>query len=73
MADGYSERRADRINELIFLAWHTEAFARIKRLPDLQSLLNKNTRPHEPQTDEEMMAKARMLNMLYGGGEVEVN
>ena len=45
----------DAINKrFISLAWHTEALARTKRLPDFNQLVfGKDT---EPQTDEEMFA-----------------
>jgi hypothetical protein len=36
---GYSEEKAEHRQELIYLAWHIEAFARQKRLPGLAKLL----------------------------------
>jgi hypothetical protein len=48
---GYSEEKAEHRQELIYLAWHIEAFARQKRLPGLAKLLkdkegSKKTKKH---------------------------
>ncbi len=37
--DGYSELLTERRQELLYLAWHIEAFARQKRLPALKKVL----------------------------------
>jgi hypothetical protein len=39
MFTGYAEEKADRRQELLYLAWHVEAFARQKRLPRLKKIL----------------------------------
>lgn len=39
MIEVNAENKAERQRELIFLAWHIEAFARQKRLPKLESIL----------------------------------
>ncbi|MBW8814038.1 MAG: hypothetical protein JF588_11490 [Caulobacterales bacterium] len=39
---GLRERAVRRHNELLFLAWHCEAFARTKRLPDLGEITRRN-------------------------------
>ena len=39
MFDGYAEGVNARRQELLFLAWHIEAFARQKRLPSLKKIL----------------------------------
>lgn len=71
IAEGYAENRQDRIHELIYLAWHTEAFARTKQLPSLKSLIQKNEH-HKEQTDDEMLAMARILNAAFGGEVKEI-
>lgn len=58
------------MNEIIYLAWHTEAFARQKTLPPLKSLLQ-DEKPRHEQTDEEMMAMCKMLNAAFGGEVVD--
>lgn len=39
MIAGYAEEKAERRQELLYLAWHVEAFARQKRLPSLKKIL----------------------------------
>jgi hypothetical protein len=39
MFEGYAEEKAERRQELLYLAWHVEAFARQKRLPSLKKIL----------------------------------
>lgn len=70
IAEGYVRRQKQKYNELIYVAWHTEAFARMKKLPSLKSLIREDKERHE-QTDEEMMAMAKMLNAAFGGEEIE--
>jgi hypothetical protein len=76
MYDGYVRRQKNRINELIYLAWHVEAFHRQpKALPDLQSLMldvdeSRRVTPKR-MTDEQMMAMAKVLNAAFGGEFVE--
>lgn len=66
-AEGYKRKQKEKYNDLIYLAWHTEAFARTEKLPSLDSLMREK---HE-QTDEEMMAMAKVLNAAFGGEVVE--
>lgn len=69
---GYSRKNRQRINELIYLAWHIEAFHRERgRLPSLESLLiqDENVEPKQ-MSDTQMMAMARALNAAFGGVEV---
>lgn len=68
---GYSRKNRQRINELIYLAWHIEAFHRERgRLPSLESLLIQEDVEPKQMTDDQMMAMARVLNAAYGGVEV---
>lgn len=68
---GYSRKNRQRINELIYLAWHIEAFHRERgRLPSLESLLIQDEIEPKQMTDDQMMAMARVLNAAYGGAEV---
>jgi hypothetical protein len=39
MFAGYAEEKIERRQELLYLAWHVEAFARQKRLPSLKKIL----------------------------------
>jgi hypothetical protein len=39
MFEGYAESASERRQELLYLAWHIEAFARQKRLPSLKKIL----------------------------------
>ena len=71
MVEGYKRRKKQTFDELVYLAWHTEAFARMKKLPSLNSLIKEEGKKRE-QTDEEMMTMAKMLNAAFGGEVVEV-
>jgi len=59
------EKNKRQIDELIFLAWHVEAFARHKRLPNLSQLI-KDT--HKVKTssksDEILKAMAREKGVI---------
>lgn len=73
MMDGYMRRRKEQINDLLYQAWHTAVFYRCKEMPKLDSIMIGDEKPAKKrQTDEEMMAKARLLNALFGGTEVTV-
>lgn len=69
MAEGYQKKYKQHMNELIYLAWHTAYLQRVTKFPDLKSLLQEDKK--NAQTDDEMMAMARMLNAAFGGDEVE--
>lgn len=71
MVEGYSKRKTNRTNELLYLAWHIAALSRVQKIPELESLYIKDEKIHK-QTDEDMMAMARVLNAAFGGVEVEV-
>jgi len=73
MVDGYVRNQRNKQNDLLSLAWHTQAFARYKKLPNLKNLLltAKPNKPKEPQTPEVMIAQCKMLNAAFGGAEVE--
>jgi len=72
MADGRIRNQKRKMNELVFLAWHTEALARQKRLPALSSLIKDEKPTGRQQSDEEMMNMAKLLNAAFGGEVIEV-
>lgn len=65
LVEGYTEREEERSKELIIQAYYTEAFARMKKLPKLEKILN-STKPKK-QTDEEMLRVVEELNKRLGG------
>jgi len=70
--NGYVERRKDHNNELLYLAWHTALFTRQEyKLPKFEEIITPKEKKQK-QTDEEMMAMARILNAAFGGTEVTV-
>lgn len=74
LARGFRRRQTQRANELLYLAWHTELFARYERLPRLEEILrdpDDEPRAKRAQTPEEMLAMCRMLNAALGGEERE--
>jgi len=73
MAKGYVRRATLRRNELIYTAWHAEAFARSKVLPNLDSLIQFDYEDTpKVQTEEDMVAMVMLLNAAFGGEVVEV-
>ena len=73
MVEGYVRKQKRCNDDLMSLAWHTAYFGRVEEMPALDSLLqddDDNNNPHE-QTDDEMLAMAKMLNAAFGGEVVE--
>ena len=66
LVETYSEREEERGKELIIQAYYTEAFARMKKLPKLEKILN-STKSKRKQTDEEMLRVVERLNKRLGG------
>jgi hypothetical protein len=67
--EGYNRCRKQQIKDMIYIAWHTAALTRIKEIPSLSSLMQE-TEKKKVQTDEEMMAMAKILNAAFGGSTV---
>ena len=62
MCEGYIESRNEKISEMLYLAWHIEAFARQKKLPNLKKLLRESTkikRPKKQLSTEHLMKIAK--------------
>ena len=75
MAQGYRRRQIKKRNELIYHAWHVEALSRQQKLPELKSLMQNVERSADPpkqQTEEDMIAMCKLLNVAFGGNEVVV-
>lgn len=54
-----------RVDELLFVAWHTEAFARQKRLPNLEKVLKDAHRgKNNSKSDEILKAMAREKGVI---------
>lgn len=73
MVTGYRKNQTLEANKHIVLAWNTAALSRQDKIPDLKTLLiDDSPKKSEPMTDEQMLAKARVLNALWGGEVLEV-
>lgn len=60
-----SDKNKRTLEELIFLAWHTEAFARQKRLPSLDRVLKDIHKPRDStRADEILKAMAREKGVI---------
>ena len=54
-----------RVDELLFVAWHTEAFARQKRLPSFEKVLKDAHRTkNNSRSDEILKAMAREKGVI---------
>jgi len=71
MLDGFTRRRTQTNNDLLYVSWHVAAFNRQKTLPSLKSILVENPTEHHQQTDEEMLAMIKIINAAFGGKVVE--
>ena len=66
MVEGYNNRQVDKYNNLIYLAWHVEAFTRTKKLPELKKLLKKSNNNVELDNNKFIdMAKQKGLNGFW--------
>jgi len=64
MFEGYAAKKTEREHELIYLAWHIEAFARQKQLPRLEKLLKtrkKSVKKTLSKTELKEIAKSKGL------------
>ena len=71
--NAYSDKMREHYNDLIYMAWHVEAFARKENLPELETLMqhkHKKKKIQEQQTSGEMFNTVKLLNAMYGGKEV---
>lgn len=68
-AEVYTEKLEQEQEEKVTLVWLGEYYHRIKKLPALKDVLKKNT-TKTAMSDKEMLAKAKMLNQLFGGKEI---
>ncbi len=67
LTERYNQNRKQHIDDIIYLAWHVEAFARTKKLPKLKDLIGKNKKVNKPQTVEQMLNTVKLLNQAFGG------
>jgi len=69
---GAAKGRERRTDELIFLAWHTVALDRTKKLPNLQDVLSKQVPEKRRQSGEEMLAAMKGIFLAFGGDATEL-
>jgi len=62
--DGFLAKEERKNNDIIYLAWHVEAFARAKRLPKLQTLLKKR----KPKSQNQTLTKEELINIAKQKG-----
>lgn len=69
MIEGYIERTNNKEKELIKLAYYTEAFARQKKLPKLETLLRDKPKKKKTKKDSDLIeiAKRKGLEVPKGG------
>jgi hypothetical protein len=71
MVDGFNRNKKRRRDELLFTAWHTALYTRLKELPEFNTILNVEEKTPEVTTKEPnhnaMMAMAKALNEKWGG------
>ena len=69
MYQHHIKTRKQIMDNMLYHAWHVAALSRQQKLPELSELL-KSKPEQRKQTDDQMMAMARLLNAALGGKEV---
>lgn len=69
-ARGYSKRQEQRQKESMYQAYLISRWVWAKKI-DIKKYLGENQPKKHRMTDEEMLAKAKMLNALFGGTVVK--
>lgn len=66
--DSFVKKEKQRQKELVTLAYYIEGFARQKKLPKLEKLINDIDKAgKKKQTTEEMLETVKKLNAMFGG------
>jgi len=74
MVDALEQDHVNKINELLFVAWHTAYFTREPKPPMLKDvLISKEKKPQKEQTPEQMVVACKMITAALGGTFIEVN
>lgn len=69
--DNYVKKEKQRQKEIVTLAYYIEGFARQKKLPKLEKLINDIDKTNKKaQTTEEMLETVKRLNKMLGGDVV---
>ncbi|MEA1961282.1 MAG: hypothetical protein U9N81_08450 [Bacillota bacterium] len=66
MFEGYAAKEIQHQQELIFLAWHIEAFARQQQLPRLEKLLRTKKKPAKKQLSKSELKEIAKSKGLTG-------
>lgn len=66
------DARRDAYKLALWQAWHTAAFGRVKKLPDLKRMLDRlaDRREVRPATPKALKAKIEALNAAFGGRDM---
>ena len=63
-AEGFVSREERKTNDLLYHAWHIEAFARDMKLPKLQTLLKKR----KPKAQKKVLSKEELIDIAKQKG-----
>ncbi len=64
IAEGFVAREERKTSDLLYLAWHVEAFARAKKLPKLEILIKKKA----PKAQRKVLSKDELINIAKKKG-----
>lgn len=62
----FTEKEKERSKQIIIQAYYTEAFARQKKLPDIDKLF-KEDKPKKQQNSKAMLEEIKKINAMFGG------
>lgn len=58
LSESFQHKEEQRVKEILALAWHTEAFARHKKLPKLDNLLKNRGKSKKQESKSDMILRA---------------
>lgn len=69
MVEGYADKEAKRLQELLYAAWHIEAFARQKKLPRLETVLKPR---HRRKPEKVKPGREELINIARHFGHYRI-
>ena len=70
--NAYAENKKEHEDEMITQAYLTAYLQRVKKMPQLKTLI-KSTQPKKVMTDDEMMKQVMKFNAMLGGEIIDGN
>lgn len=72
LMEHFTKQQEEKTKELLWVTWNTAALIRVETMPEYEAWMKITKENPKEQTDEQMMAMARMLNAAFGGEVVYI-